>query len=119
METIQCTKEDSDIIASIMLLSMGIKSVPESVLRKTFSETVQVLLQIMHKFMGSDNQNVVRNIIGCLSVLLRSQEYSQWNLSSTFVPFDAILPICLHSKPKVRFQLGRTKKNTIGLSQQF
>lgn len=101
IQTIESAKDDSDIIASVMLLSMGIKSVPEPVLRKTFSDTVQLLLQLLQKFIETDSKNIVRNVIGCLSVLLQAQEYTQWNLSVTFIPLDAILPLCLHSKPKV------------------
>lgn len=102
METIEATKEDNDTVAAVSLLSMGIKSVPEGVLRKKFSETGQTLLNLLERFVESDNQNIVRSIVGCLSVLLRAQEYSQWKLSSTMKFFDAILAFVIHTKPKVR-----------------
>ncbi|XP_065087189.1 RRP12-like protein [Ochlerotatus camptorhynchus] len=102
METVDATKEENDTVAAVTLLSMGIKSVPEAVLRKKFSETGQTLLNLLERYADSDNQNVVRSIIGCLSVLLRAQEYSQWKLSSTLKFFDSILAFVIHTKPKVR-----------------
>ncbi|XP_058825094.1 RRP12-like protein [Topomyia yanbarensis] len=102
METIDATKEEADTVAAVSLLSMGIKSVPEGVLRKKFSETGQTLLNLLERYADSDNQNIVRSIIGCLSVLLRAQEYSQWKLSSTLKFFDSVLAFVIHTKPKVR-----------------
>ncbi|XP_058454913.1 RRP12-like protein [Malaya genurostris] len=102
METLEATKEETDTVAVISLLSMGIKSVPEGVLRKKFSETGQTLLNLLERYADADNQNIVRSIIGCLSVLLRAQEYSQWKLSSTLKFFDALLSFVIHTKPKIR-----------------
>ncbi|XP_038118089.1 RRP12-like protein [Culex quinquefasciatus] len=102
METIEATKEESDTVAAVSLLSMGIKSVPEAVLRKKFSETAQTLLGLLERYAESDNQNMVRSIVGCLSVVLRAQEYSQWKLSSTLKFFDGILSFVIHTKPKIR-----------------
>lgn len=102
METIEATKEEGDTVAAVSLLSMGIKSVPEAVLRKKFSETAQTLLGLLERYAESDNQNVVRSIVGCLSVVLRAQEYSQWKLSSTLKFFDGILSFVIHTKPKIR-----------------
>lgn len=102
METIENAKEDSDIQAAVMLLNMGIKSVPEAVLRKKFNETAIVLLDLIARFVNSPDKNILRTIISCLSVVLRAQEYSQWKLSSTMKFFDAILTFSIHSKPKIR-----------------
>lgn len=62
METLDASKEDSDTIASISLLGMGIKSVPEAVLRRKFSETAQLLLDLMQRFVDTDHQNVLRSV---------------------------------------------------------
>lgn len=63
METLDAIKEDSDTIASISLLGMGIKSVPEAVLRRKFSETAQLLLDLwMQRFMDTDNQKALRSV---------------------------------------------------------
>lgn len=102
METIEASKEDNDTIAAIMLLTMGMKSVPEAVLRKKFNETGELLLSLFVRFHESSNQNVQKNIIGCISVILRAQEYSSWSLSSTLVFFDAILSFVTHTRPKIR-----------------
>lgn len=101
METIENAQEDSDLHAALMLLNMGIKSVPEAVLRKKFNETAEVFLNLIARFVEKEN-NVIRIIITCLSVVLRAQEYSQWKLSSTTKFFDAILTFVTHTKPKIR-----------------
>ncbi|XP_052868998.1 RRP12-like protein [Anopheles cruzii] len=102
METIEAAKETNDSVAAVSLLAMGIKSVPEAVLRRKFSETAQTLLALLERYTETDNQIMVRNLIGCLSVLLRAQEYGQWKLSSTLKFFDAVLAFTTHTKPKVR-----------------
>lgn len=102
METIENSKEENDIRAALSLLNMGIKSVPEAVLRKKFSETGQILIDLIARFVDSPDKNFLRNIISCMSVLLRAQEYTQWNNSSTYKFFDAILSFVTHTKPKVR-----------------
>lgn len=102
METIENAKETADIQAALMLLNMGIKSVPEAVLRKKFNETAGVLLDLIAKFVESSDINLLRTIISCLSVVLRAQEYSQWKLSSSLKFFDAILSFTIHTKPKIR-----------------
>lgn len=102
METIENAKEDSDIQAAVMLLNMGIKSVPEPVLRKKFNETAGVMLDLIARFVSSSDKNILRTIISCLSVVLRAQEYSQWKLSSSMKFFDAILTFATHTRPKVR-----------------
>lgn len=103
METIDAAKENKDIVAAISLLNMGIKTVPEAVLRKMFSETAETLLDIMRRFLDdADNQNVLRSILSCMASLLRAQEFALWQLSSTHEYFDALLPFSIHSKPKIR-----------------
>lgn len=102
METIENVKDDSDIQAALMLLNMGIKSVPEAVLRKKFNETAALLLELIARFVDSSDINILRTIISTLSVVLRAQEYSQWKLSSTMKFFDAILSFSIHTKPKIR-----------------
>ncbi|XP_053948868.1 RRP12-like protein [Anastrepha ludens] len=102
MEQIEASTEDNDIIAGISLLSMGIKSVPDAVLRKRFGETAQTFLACLQRFMESNNQNIVKYIIGCLSVLLCAQDYMTWTYSSNWQYIDAILSFTIYSKPKVR-----------------
>lgn len=63
METIDATTGDKETIAAVNLLSMGIKTVPEGVLRKMFSQTATALLEIMKRYVDdSDNQNVLRAV---------------------------------------------------------
>uniref|UniRef100_A0A182RNB5 Uncharacterized protein n=1 Tax=Anopheles funestus TaxID=62324 RepID=A0A182RNB5_ANOFN len=102
METIEAAKEDNDINAAVSLLAMGIKSVPQAVLRHKFSDTAQTLLALLERYTETENHAMVRNLIGCVSVLLRAQAYDQWKMSSTLKFFDAILAFTTHTKPKLR-----------------
>ncbi|KAH8304102.1 hypothetical protein KR059_000554 [Drosophila kikkawai] len=102
MEQIEAAKEERDIIAGLSLLSMGIKSVPAPVLRRRFAQTAATMQALLQRFIESSNQSVIRYIVGCLSVLLRAQEYATWTYSSTFQYFDALLAFSIHSKPKIR-----------------
>ncbi|EDV38304.1 uncharacterized protein Dana_GF21762 [Drosophila ananassae] len=102
MEQIEAATEERDILAGVALLSMGIKSVPAPVLRKRFAETAATLQTLLQRFIDSSNQSVIRYLIGCMSVLLRAQDYATWTYSSTFQYFDALLAFSIHSKPKIR-----------------
>lgn len=62
METLEAANEDTEIIASIALLNMGIRTVSEAVLRKKFSETIGILLQHLRRFVDTDNQNILKNV---------------------------------------------------------
>lgn len=102
METIENVKDSSDLQAALMLLNMGIKSVPEAVLQRKFNETSELLISLIAIFMDSDEKNIIKTIISCLSVVLRAQPYSSWESSSTMKVFDSILTFAIHTKPKIR-----------------
>ncbi|XP_063628336.1 RRP12-like protein [Cydia splendana] len=101
METLKVA-EDDNLVATLSLLSMGIKSVPQAVLRKQFSDSATTFTEILEKHAQSENGTLLRSAVGCLSVLLRAQEYASWSNSSTMRVFDNVLAFVLHSKPKVR-----------------
>lgn len=95
-------KNEDQITAVLSLLNMGIKTVPESVLRSGFNEVSYKLLRILNEFSSAENNGIVKSILGILSVFLRTQELAVWNDSTTKQIFTAILnPFCIHSKPKV------------------
>lgn len=94
METIENAKEDSDIQAAVMLLNMGIKSVPQVVLRKKFNETASILLELITRFVDATDKNILRSILSSLSVVLRAQEFSS-NYRKLFVRFYHFI-LCLH-----------------------
>ncbi|KAJ6631724.1 RRP12-like protein [Pseudolycoriella hygida] len=102
METLDAAKEDNELVASVSLLAMGIKTVPEAVLRKKFGDTANLLMELMKRFAETDNQIVLRGLINSMAALLRAQEYSIWTLSSTLDYFDAIMAFVIHVKPKIR-----------------
>lgn len=62
METLEATKEEKEVIATLSLLTMVIKSVPQPVLRKKFADTGDIFLQLIEQFADSDNQNVLRSV---------------------------------------------------------
>lgn len=62
METLEATNEEKEIIATVSLLTMVIKSVPQPVLRKKYAETGDIFLQLIEQFAQSDNQNVLRSV---------------------------------------------------------
>lgn len=102
MQTLKATETEEGLTPALTLLSMGIKSVPQPVLRKQFSDSSSTFIDILEKHATSENGAILRSAIGCLSVLLRAQEYALWGDSSTMRIFEAILAFTLHSKPKVK-----------------
>ncbi|KAM3963785.1 LOW QUALITY PROTEIN: RRP12-like protein [Aphomia sociella] len=102
METLKASEGEESLVAALSLLSMGIKSVPQAVLRKQFSDSATVFTNILENNEQTENGTLLRSAIGCLSVLLRAQEYALWSDSSTMKVFDSVLAFALHSKPKVR-----------------
>ncbi|XP_013167827.1 PREDICTED: RRP12-like protein [Papilio xuthus] len=102
MQTLKASEDDTSLVATLSLLSMGIKSVSQAVLRKQFSDSATIFIELLEKNAQSENGTLLRSIIGCLSVLLRAQEYAAWGDSSTMKVFDSVLAFVLHSKPKVR-----------------
>lgn len=62
IETINATREDKEIGCVLTLLGLGIKSVPQAVLRKEFSNTCKVMIELLGRFVDSDNQSVVKNV---------------------------------------------------------
>ncbi|XP_063236769.1 LOW QUALITY PROTEIN: RRP12-like protein [Bacillus rossius redtenbacheri] len=102
MTTLDVTQSEDSVAAILSLLGMGIKKVPESVLRLKFPETSRTFLDLLGRYAESDNGVVLRSLLGCLSVLLRAQEPAAWSSSSTFQAFDSVLAFTTHAKPKVR-----------------
>lgn len=62
METLEATKKETEIIATLSLLTMVIKSVPYSVLRLKFSDTGDIFLQLLEQLADNENQNVLRSV---------------------------------------------------------
>ncbi|GAB0088077.1 RRP12-like protein [Sergentomyia squamirostris] len=102
LEVLGSVKDDNHMAAALSLLAMGIKTVPQAVLRKKFSETGELLFNIMQEHMEKENQSIWRNVIGCMCVLLRNQEHALWSLSSTTKYFEFVLAFTVHSRAKIR-----------------
>nr|SVE70243.1 EOG090X00E0 [Daphnia similis]SVE70867.1 EOG090X00E0 [Daphnia similis]SVE71498.1 EOG090X00E0 [Daphnia similis]SVE72131.1 EOG090X00E0 [Daphnia similis] len=95
------TSEDS-LGATLALLGMVIKRVPTNVLKAKFSTSSKSLLDLLGRYIESDNSLLVRSLVGCLGVLLRNQDASAWSTSSTLQIYDALLTFVASPKPQVR-----------------
>lgn len=135
METLEATKEEKEIIATLSLLSMVMKSVPQPVLRKKFADTGDIFLQLVEQFQDGENQNTLRSvsdiiarflfskdiikclfnlqIIGCISVLLKAQEFVSWSAGLTLKMFNQILSFVIHTKPGIRKSAQRAIESII------
>nr|SVE90960.1 EOG090X00E0 [Daphnia sinensis] len=95
------TSEDS-LGATLALLGMVIKRVPTNVLKAKFSTSAKSLLDLLGRYIESDNSLLVRSLVGCLGVLLRNQDASAWSTSSTLQIYDALLTFVASPKPQIR-----------------
>ncbi|GAB1867081.1 RRP12-like protein [Camponotus japonicus] len=102
MTTLETVEDDTSVAATLSLLGMSLKTVPKSVLNLQFGAASQIFLQILSKYVMTDNFLILRHCIGCLSVLLRAQEAAAWANPSIVRVLDAILSFTTHAKPKVR-----------------
>lgn len=95
-------RNEHQVTAVLSLINMGIKTVPEGVLRTKFEDTTMKLLHILKDYADSDNNVIIKSVFGALSVLVRTQELIAWNYATTSQIFSAMMnPFCVHSKPKV------------------
>ncbi|KAK9890844.1 hypothetical protein WA026_012190 [Henosepilachna vigintioctopunctata] len=102
LEEVYKIKEEFKITAVLALLNMGIKRVPDGVLKTQFTNVSQKLLTILKDYVVSDNNIIMKNIFSILAYILKVQEAANWN-HHTFQIFNALLdPFCIHSKPKWR-----------------
>lgn len=62
METLNATQDDKEIGCVLTLLGLGIKSVPQAVLRKEFSDTCKIMIELLKRFVDSGNQGVTKNV---------------------------------------------------------
>lgn len=73
--------ESEDSLGAVLtLLGMGIKSVPENVLKKKFSEASKTFMDLLIRFAESDNQVILRSVSEA-SILKIRYIYSVWSLT--------------------------------------
>ncbi|XP_052428991.1 RRP12-like protein [Carassius gibelio] len=108
MTTLEAVDSSESLAAVAYLLNLVMKRMPVAVLKKKFSDTAKVLLDIMSNQASSDSVSSLRWIISCLATLLRKQDLSVWSYASTLQMYQGLLVFTVHSKPKVRkaAQLG-------------
>lgn len=103
MTTLEVAETSEDALgATLGLLGMVIKRVPPNVLKLKFSTASKTLLDLLGRHVESDNSFLLRSLIGCLGVLLRSQDAAVWSVSSTLQIYDALLTFVTSPKPQIR-----------------
>ena len=102
--TLESAETKETTTAVVTLISMVIKSVPVPILQSHFPPISKLFMECLSRQDDASEQNLalIRQLIGCLSVLLRAQTYEAWQDASTLRIFDSLLSFCTHSKPKVR-----------------
>lgn len=104
LEQIIATEDQNEtqVTAVCSLLNMGIRNVPDGILKSTFTDVSPKLLHILKEYSESGNNVLIKSIFGILTVFLRAQDLGIWSSSNTQQIFSAILnPYTLHNKPKV------------------
>jgi len=102
MTTLEVSTDDASLSAVVRLLSLVIKKVPHPVLISRFSQINSLLLATLSNHSESANVSLLRGILGCISVLLRVQTASNWELPETSHSFASLLSYTCHPKPKIR-----------------
>ena len=124
--TLETQETKGGLAATLALLSMVIKSVPQAVLQGKFAAFSKLLLEQLaaqedgggggggeESAAAAAGTSIVRSLIGCLSVALRAQSASAWaqgNNSSakkihhgpTMQVYESLLGYVSHPKPKIR-----------------
>lgn len=68
METLDSVSEEKDVVATLSLLTMVIKSVPQPVLREKYKDSGETFQRLLEHFTEHENANALRSVcILCLS----------------------------------------------------
>lgn len=62
METLDSVSDEKDIIATLSLLTMVIKSVPQPVLREKFKDSGETYQKLLEHFTEHENPNALRGV---------------------------------------------------------
>lgn len=101
MAILSAADTDESVSAVVSLLYMVIKKLPVGVRRLKFSGCCKVFVDLLSKYMNSDFNALLRNLLGCLCFFLKSQEPGEWT-DSTSKMYSVLLEFATHQKPKVR-----------------
>ncbi|CAH1783394.1 unnamed protein product, partial [Owenia fusiformis] len=102
MTALEGVDSEESLVAITYLLSLCIKRVNATVLKKKFSDVAKVLLDILSKYSATDNPSLLRSTLLTLASLLRVQDQLVWQDASTTQIYRGLLTFTVHSKPKVR-----------------
>ncbi|XP_065071238.1 RRP12-like protein [Rhopilema esculentum] len=99
---LQGTKDEPSIASIIFLLNLVIKRLPQAVIQHKFAEVSKILVETLGNQVDTEKTSVLKNLISCLSTLLRNQDGGIWQDQSTRQLFQSILSFTVSAKAKVR-----------------
>ncbi|KAI9017210.1 armadillo-type protein [Gaertneriomyces semiglobifer] len=93
--------EESIVAAAMHLLGVVAPRIPVAVLRVKFTDISDTLVPLLENF--QENQALVRNVLGCLEVLLVAQDTARWTTDMACKKlYQALLIMSVDGRPKVR-----------------
>lgn len=102
MVTLNCVDTEEQLTATLALIQMVLKRVPESVLKLKFVETTNIMLKILTERLNAPNGFLIKSIIGILAILLRNQDKQVWEYPLAQKIFRTMLSMILHNRPRIR-----------------
>lgn len=70
METLESVTDEKDVVATLSLLTMVIKSVPQPVLREKYKDSADTFQKLLQHFTENENPNALRSVSVTLSLSL-------------------------------------------------
>ncbi|XP_059803243.1 RRP12-like protein [Hypanus sabinus] len=107
MTTLEAVESEESVAAIVYLLSLVVKRVPAPVLKKKFSDTAKVFMNLVSIQASKGSPVALRWTVSCLSTLLRRQDLEMWSFPSTLQVYHGLLSFAIHVKPKVRKEAQR------------
>uniref|UniRef100_A0A914WPA7 Ribosomal RNA-processing protein 12-like conserved domain-containing protein n=1 Tax=Plectus sambesii TaxID=2011161 RepID=A0A914WPA7_9BILA len=106
--------EDSNrLAATAYLLNLITKKVSKEVLRKEFSRASEVLYAKLAEQASSEHAPILKNLLGALGAVLRSQPTIVWTHSSCRAILTSVATFSTHDKPWVRTMSRRVVRAVI------
>ncbi|KAF7995254.1 hypothetical protein HCN44_004726 [Aphidius gifuensis] len=98
----ETTTKTERTIACLALLQMVLKNISRSLIKFEFSRISKIVFEIFEKYAATEEYQIQRYCIGCLSTLLKNIDSITWKDSVTNNLLYGILVFVVHTKPKVR-----------------
>ncbi|KAI9302249.1 NUC173 domain-containing protein [Cunninghamella echinulata] len=101
LTTLQSVPDSPEVTGSLLyILDEVLSEVPVSVLRSKFSTVIPILESFYEKY--SNEQPIVRSIIGCYQSFLVVQDSNNWSMPTTKKCYQLLLILSANASPKAR-----------------